>query len=313
MTEEVSFGIIDPSKRNVRQYVYNLLSSSSPTNVRYAPSIKDQAPPIVTYQEIMNGRDLCPHRVSGCKLLEIGQSKILKMGLTVTMGEAEAMCLVRNSTSVPVPEVLNAYMIEDIGFILMRKIPGVPLEACWESLSEDSQQCILEQLRAYIHEWRRVEGTFFGSIDQGPCEDIVFKHPWGEKNHQYGPYQTRKVFNQGVVDALKNSRPGGQLVDEDDYCLAKEILASGENGQDERKFLTHGDLHPTNIIINDGKVAGIIDWGAAGYSIAAREYFGLVWATPDSSWRRLASTILPSDEYDFWAKVNYSMTDYTGI
>lgn len=235
------------------------------------------------------------------------------MGLTVTMGEAEAMCLVRNLTSVPVPEVLNAYMIEDVGFILMRKIPGVPLEACWESLSEDSQQCILEQLRAYIHEWRRVEGTFFGSIDQGPCEDIVFKHPWGEQNQQYGPYQTRKAFNQGVVDALKNSRPGGQLVDEDDYCLAKEILASGENGQDERKILTHGDLHPTNIIINDGKVAGIIDWGAAGYSIAAREYFGLVWATPDSLWRRLASTILPSDEYDFWAKVNYSMTDYTGI
>ncbi|KAH1482938.1 hypothetical protein KXX42_008380, partial [Aspergillus fumigatus] len=76
--------------------------------------------------------------------------------------------------------------------------------------------------------------------------------------------------------ALKNSRPGGQLVDEDDYRLADEILASGENGQDERKILTH-----------------------AGFSIAAREYFGLVWATPDSSWRRRASTILPSDEYNF--------------
>jgi hypothetical protein len=48
------------------------------------------------------------------------------------MGEAEAMILVRNSTSAPVPEVLNAYTIEDIGFILMRKIPGVTLQACWE-------------------------------------------------------------------------------------------------------------------------------------------------------------------------------------
>jgi aminoglycoside phosphotransferase (APT) family kinase protein len=78
-------------------------------------------------------------------------------------------------------------------------------------------------------------------------------------------------------------------------------------------MLIHGDLHPTNIIIDDGKVAGIIDWGAAGYSIAAREYFGLVWMTMDSSWRKSASTILPSDEYEFWAKVNYSMTQYTGI
>lgn len=206
--------------------------------------MKDQAPPIVTREEIWNGRDLCPHLVSGCKILEIGESKILKMGLTITMGEAEAMCLVRNTTSVPVPEVLNAYMIDDIGFLLMRKIPEVPLEACWESLSEDFQQCILERLRAYVHKWRRIEGTFFGSVDQGPCEDIIFKHPWGEKNYHYGPFQSRKEFSKGVVEALKNSRPGGQLVDEDDYRLADEILASGENGQDEREILTHGDLHP---------------------------------------------------------------------
>ncbi|EDP53410.1 conserved hypothetical protein [Aspergillus fumigatus A1163] len=157
------------------------------------------------------------------------------------MGEAEAMCLVRNTTSVPVPEVLNAYMIDDIGFILMRKIPGVPLEACWESLFEDFQQCILERLRASVHKWRRIEGTFFGSVDQGPCEDTIFKHPWGEKNYHYGPFQSRKEFSK----------------------------------------------------------VWIIDWGAAGFSIAAREYFGLVWATPDSSWRRRASTILPSDEYNF--------------
>ncbi|GFF48036.1 LOW QUALITY PROTEIN: hypothetical protein IFM46972_08448 [Aspergillus udagawae] len=187
------------------------------------------------------------------------------------MGEAEAMILVRNSTSVPVPEVLNAYMIEDIGFILMRKISGT-----LEDLPEDTQKVIVDQLRGYMHEWRNIEGTFFGSIDQGPCQDTVFMHPWGNQNYQYGPFQTRKEFNQGVVEALKNARPAGQLVDEDDYRLAEEILASGENGQDERKLLTHGDLHPTNIIIDDGKVAGIIDWGAAGYSIAAREYFGLV-------------------------------------
>jgi aminoglycoside phosphotransferase (APT) family kinase protein len=275
--------------------------------------MEDLAPPIVTHQEIQNSRDLCPHRVSGCKILEINKSTILKVGLTVTMGEAEAMILVANSTSVPVPEVLNAYMIEDIGFILMRKIPGATVQACWEDLSEDSQQFILDQLRGYIHGWRKIEGTFFGFVDQGPCQDTVFMHPWGNQDYQYGPFQTRKEFNQGVVEALKNARSGGQLVDEDDYGLAEEILASGENGQDERKILTHGDLHPTNIIINDGKLAGIIDWGAAGYSIASREYFGLVWMTPDSSWRKSASNILASDEYEFWAKVNYSMTQYTGI
>jgi hypothetical protein len=148
------------------------------------------------------------------------------------MGEAEAMILVRNSTSAPVPEVLNAYTIEDIGFILMRKIPGVTLQACWEDLLEDTQKYIVDQPRGYVHEWRSIEGMFFGSIDQGPCQDTVFMHPWGNQNYQYGPFQTRKEFNRGVVEALKDARPGGQLVGEEDYRLAEEILASGENGQD---------------------------------------------------------------------------------
>lgn len=286
---------------------------SSPFNVHYAPSIKDQAPPVVTCEEILKAKDLCPHRVSGRKLLEIGDSMILKMGYGVSIGEAEAMCLVRSLTSTPVPKVLNAYMIDDIGFILMERVPGVCLEECWEDLPEASQKSITEQLKAYIRQWRNIEGAFFGMVDGGPCEDVIFKHPWGGKPYQYGPFQSRKEFNEGVVLALKRSRPKGDLINEKDHLLAKKILASGENGQDERKIFTHGDLHPTNIIIDGDNIAGIIDWGAAGYSIAAREHFGIRWATDDTSWSELSSTILPSDEYVFWVEVNYSMTDYTGI
>jgi hypothetical protein len=60
-------------------------------------------------------------------------------------------------------------------------------------------------------------------------------HPWGNQDYQYGPFQTRKEFNQGVVEALKDARPGGQLVDEDDYHLAGEVLALGENGKMREK------------------------------------------------------------------------------
>ncbi|KAJ9192301.1 hypothetical protein DTO164E3_8440 [Paecilomyces variotii] len=300
-----------PTKYNVREYVCHILSS--PIDVRFAPSMRDQARPIVTCEEIRNGRDLCPHRVSGRKILEISGSMILKIGYGVSMGEAEAMCLVRNLTTVPVPKVLNAYMIEDIGFILMERVPGIPLEECWDRLSIAARKSIVQQLKDYVQQWRRIEGTFFGSVDGGPCEDVIFKHPWGTKPYRYGPFQTRKEFNAGVVLALQRSRPNDRLIGKRDCILADRILASGENGQDERKIFTHGDLHPTNIIIDDDKITGIIDWGASGYSVASREHFGLKWATDEPSWRELSSSILASDEYEFWADVNNSMTDYTGI
>jgi aminoglycoside phosphotransferase len=68
--------------------------------------------------------------MGGYKILEINASTILKVGPMVQMGEAEALYLLRKKISVPVPKVFNAYTIADVGFILMSKIPGIPLEQC---------------------------------------------------------------------------------------------------------------------------------------------------------------------------------------
>ena len=222
----------------------------------------------MTLEEIQNAKDLCPHSMGGCKILEINPSSILKVGPMVQMGEAEALCLLRKRTSVPVPEVFNAYTIADYGFILMSKIPGVTLEKCWRNLTRDSKNSIIRQLDSFIREWRQIEGPYFGSIDGGPCEDIIFQHSWDAKSRHYGPFSTRKEFNQGVVTALRYSRPNAQLTKKDEP-LVEKILVSGD--QDERKVLTHGDLHQSNIIVDGDVITGIIDWGAAGYSISARD------------------------------------------
>jgi aminoglycoside phosphotransferase len=73
------------------------------------------------------------------------------------------------------------------------------------------------------------------------------------------------------------------------------ILASTR--QDERNVLAHGDLRQSNIMVKDNVITGIIGWGAAGYSISAREYFCLRWQALDPDWRDLISTILDVDEY----------------
>lgn len=267
-------------------------------------------PPIVTLEEIRAAKDLCPNNMGGCKILEINASTVLKVGPTIQMGEAEALCLMRKRTSVPVPEVFNAYTIAEFGFILMSKVPGVSLERCWKNLTRDVRVSIVQQLKGFIQEWRQIEGPFFGSIDGGPCEDVLFQHSWDAETRRYGPFSTRKEFNQGVVEALRYSRPNGELTTRD-LPLAERILAS--SSQDERKVLTHGDLHQSNIIVDGEVVTGIIDWGAAGYSTSAREYFCLRWQALDPEWRDLIPTILDDDEYEFWAEVNQSMVTYTGI
>ena len=226
------------------------------------------------------------------------------------MAEAEALLLLRKRTSVPVPEVFNAYTIGEYGFILMSNIPGVSLALCWQNMTRDSKTSIFRQLESYIREWRQIEGPLFGSIGGGPREDVLFKHPWDAEDRHYGPFSTREEFNQGVVEALRYARTNAQLTKRDEP-LVERILAS--HSQDERKVLTHGDLHQSNIFVNGDIITGIIDWGAAGYSTSGREYSCLRWQALDLEWRELISTILETEEYELWAEVNQSMVDYTGI
>jgi hypothetical protein len=78
--------------------------------------------------------------MGGCKILEINASTILKVGPMVQMGEAEALCLLRKRTLVPVPVVFNAYTIADVGFILMSKIPGSPSRTMLERFDSGCQE-----------------------------------------------------------------------------------------------------------------------------------------------------------------------------
>ncbi|KIW72716.1 hypothetical protein PV04_00892 [Phialophora macrospora] len=103
--------------------------------------------------------------MNGCKILEVDRSTISKVGYNATMGEAEAICLVKRMTSVPVPRVLIAYTIDDIGFILMEKVLGSTLESDLEHLSSDSLKDLAGQPREYIHQWRKIEGSFLGGVD----------------------------------------------------------------------------------------------------------------------------------------------------
>lgn len=207
----------------------------------------------------------------------------------------------RSQVSVPVPEVFDAYAIAEIGFIVMSKIPGLPLNQCREQLTRYSKESIVQQLSGFFQEWRQIEGPLFGSIDGGPCEHILFHHSWDAEPWQYGPFSMRKELNKEVIKAFGYARPNGQPTKRD-MPLMEKIHES--SSRDERKVLTHGGLHRSNIMVNGGTISGIIDWGAAGYSVSAREYFCLRWQAYDFEWRDLVPTILQTDNFDFWTEVN---------
>ncbi|KAK6338717.1 hypothetical protein TWF696_009529 [Orbilia brochopaga] len=136
---------------------------------------------------------------------------ILKVGKTVKQNEVEALDLLHSQTTVPVPQVHEFYEKNGMGFLRMSKIQGTSLANVWGTLPREKRDKVISQLRGYIQQWQGLTSDFFEAIGGRPCEDGFFTHwsPSSQKILKYGPFTSRREYNAGLVEALRNSRPTG--------------------------------------------------------------------------------------------------------
>lgn len=164
------------------------------------------------------------------------------------MSEAELMKFVRANTSIPVPEVHNAYRDEKTGHIVVviDFVEEQTLEESWDNYTEEEQQHVISQLRDYMTQLRQFKGTFIGCIDGTACHDQYFY----DLPEASGPFKTEDEFNQGIVAVMKNITSGSFV---DWRCdVWRSVMRHHEI------VLTYGDLDPRNIIVQGSKIAAIL-------------------------------------------------------
>lgn len=185
------------------------------------------------------------------------------------------MRFVRSKTSVPVPEVIDAFVHPETNHpcILMEYIDGRPLDQVWDTYSESQKEHILSQLKGYLDELRQIKGTFIGSVDGTCCADQFFD---GEDNASYGPYDSEMASNDGLVRALE-ARARNTWTER----VVKFIRAMPEHGI----VFTHNDWAPRNILLRDGHVVAILDWEFSGFYPDYWEFVkSLCWPDWQSGW-----------------------------
>jgi aminoglycoside phosphotransferase len=261
-----------------------------------------------------NAIDLLPRKI-GPRIFHLpDRGAILKTGRGVRMAEAEAMRFVSSHSSIPVPEVYEAYEKNGIAYIYLCKVEGQQLGDMWPSLSHDKKAYLADQLRGYVRELRDMRGDFYGALWNQPSADIFFSHLC-LKTHDsqlYGPFKSRADYNQGLVEALTNSRPGGQLGESENSIIAA-ISALTEDA----KIFSHGDLHLDNILVDSNcKIMAIVDWGSAGFSIPGREYLEAKLRARQPEWIKLLDDIFPEDakaDYDILKELDRALVLYSGF
>ncbi|RAK71477.1 aminoglycoside phosphotransferase family protein [Aspergillus fijiensis CBS 313.89] len=277
-----------------------VITGSDPREPRLIFSEKIGPPTIILDPEdLESATELCPGKM-GARIVWADDDMLVKYGHGVRLAEAEAMHLVSSRTSIPIPKLLSAYILDGAGHIVMSHEEGEPLDNYWDRASEPQQENVLHQLQDYVTQMRSIIGRFIGGIDSSPCRDGIFEGGYGDyESYRYGPYASMPEFNEGVVQALRDRLPPDSRDDvnrpDSAFFTREYIMYQTVRGLRGHSIVfTHGDLHPGNLLVRTDGVVVVLDWGLAGYWPEYWEFYRAMFNPPwRPVWDRMIEKFIP--------------------
>ncbi|RPD67516.1 hypothetical protein L226DRAFT_608672 [Lentinus tigrinus ALCF2SS1-7] len=180
----------------------------------------------------------------------ISQSLVAK---TATPSERASMEYVRQNTTIPVPRTY----VPNISMLVMDFIDGDMLHECWDRLGLFRRFRIACTLRVYVlKQMRALWRPTVGAVDTFYAGGILF----GDDLH--GPFESPLRFRRFCeYVACVGWRPVvavSQMRGEKPPPMPRPSL-------DWTPVFTHGDLNPSNVLIDRQGTVWIIDWDSAGF------------------------------------------------
>lgn len=191
-------------------------------------------------------------------------------GKFVTDGEGPALDLVEKHTKVSAPRLIEVLNNSDHTYLVMTRLPGVPLDTAIHFMSYPERTQLAADLHNFICQLRSIPNpntTAICSANGGPVFD--YRLPGGVKSA--GPFQSEEDFNT--------------------YIETAACLKTATHDLSHQIYFTHADLNMNNILISAGKLSGIVDFGCAGFYPEYWEYTKGVYVNfgPDSAWLDILS------------------------
>ena len=189
--------------------------------------------------------------------------------------EAENLRFIRKNTTIPVPVVVDDWIEQGRHFLIAERIPGTPLNELWSTLSECDKDSYAKQTVEYLSQLRVLCSTKIQNIHEEPVYSaFLFRDGYGIP---HGPLSSDEQLWDEMAKSLQN-------VPLDVRNRLRQRMPAAQP-----YTFTHGDLTAKNIIVQDGRVTGIVDWESSGYFPAWWEFAStaIVDDEDDRSWKNL--------------------------
>lgn len=205
------------------------------------------------------------------------------------------MDYVRRYTTIPVPRVYHPHL----KWLVMDHVDGEMLYECWNKQNAFMKFRIACTLRLYLKQLRTLKGANVGALGSGQVSGILFQ------DHQFGPFDSTRRFKR-FCEYL--SVIGWEM--RVNMCDITPTPPPPRVPVDWTPIFTHGDLNPSNILLDKQGVLWVVDWAYAGFyppwmdSLVMRHFNEDVLCDSVSpSWTRYRHFIagdVATDCGDFW-------------
>ncbi|KAI0362390.1 kinase-like protein [Trametes cingulata] len=221
----------------------------------------------------------------------------VKSGSLVRLAEGQATHFVATHTSMPVPVVIDNFAVDDKTWLVTSRIPGYNLADCYPEITPEAERRLSDQLSHILAPLRDIPapGPEVCGSDGGPiyCARLAFGSP------SLGPFASVDDFHRFLIN-----RAGSLNIPDDEVHMVKETIAHAHS-RPHRICLTHNDLGPHNILVDDDwNITGIIDWECCAWM---PEYWELTKGTflpqyRKGRWNRILTSVFPEYSLELQAE-----------
>ncbi|KAK2606302.1 hypothetical protein QQS21_003350 [Conoideocrella luteorostrata] len=174
--------------------------------------------------------------------------------------------------------IFTRFLVTANGETRMRMgyVKGQSLDTLWADLSSQEKKHIAQQLRKIVDNMRAAKPPpqligAYGTEIRDTRVYSTFHSP---------PCHNEEEFNNFLLSSLHSQTPP----------LVREAI-SRRLRTNHRIVLTHCDLAPRNILVEDGKITGLVDWEDSGWYPKYWEYVKFFQRSADQDGRRYGKEI----------------------
>ncbi|KAI1839556.1 hypothetical protein JX266_014232 [Neoarthrinium moseri] len=217
--------------------------------------------------------------------------------------EAQNIRFLQSNTTIPVPTILDeSSETDESHIILMKRIHGATLKAVWVNMSTAERDHVASQTAECLAQLRQLHADRVGGLDNQPIYSaFLFRNGYGLP---HGPISSDDQLWYEMSKGLHG------LLDETVRRLRARMPPATPY------TFTHGDLSLENIIVKEGKLAGIVDWESSGYFPVWWEFVstGISLGPDDLEWKSLLQKHMEkhTEAYEFWRDY-YSLSKYPDL